>query len=456
MSSASGRGFDRHRPPERRVIAECVHCGFCLPSCPTYLLWGLEPDSPRGRIDLMAGVLDGVIGLSPTTVAHFDQCLGCLACESACPSGVQYGRLIERTRAQIERNAPRAPADRLFRAALFQLFPYPARLHALLPLLRFYQASGLRAALRRSGLLARLSARLGALDALLPSLPARAPVVPDRTRPAQVLRLRVGLVTGCVQRVFFGEVNAATARVLAAEGCEVVVPAQGCCGALELHAGREDAALARARRVIAAFDRAGVDRVVVNAAGCGSTLKEYGELLADDPRWARRAARFAAKVRDVAELLAELPPLGRYQPLPLRVAYHDACHLLHGQRLQRQPRSVLARVPALTVVELPESEICCGSAGVYNLLQPTPAQALGERKAAHLIASGAEALTSGNPGCLLQLASALARAGRPLPVFHPVQLLDASLHGTRVPGISGRGSAVAGGRGEQPQARGER
>jgi glycolate oxidase iron-sulfur subunit len=455
MSNASGRGFDHQRPPERRLIAECVHCGFCLPSCPTYLLWGLEPDSPRGRIDLMAGVLDGAIGLSPATVAHFDQCLGCLACESACPSGVQYGRLIERTRAQIERNAPRAPAERLFRAAFFQLFPYPARLHALLPLLRLYQASGLRAALRRSGLLARLPARLGALEALLPPLPARAPALPHRTPPAQVLRLRVGLLAGCVQRVFFGEVNAATARVLAAEGCEVVVPAQGCCGALELHAGREDAALARARRVIAAFERAGVDRIVVNAAGCGSTLKEYGELLADDPRWARRAARFAAKVRDVAELLAELPPLGRYQPLPLRVAYHDACHLLHGQRLQRQPRAVLARVPALTVVELPEPEVCCGSAGVYNLLQPAPAQALGERKAAHIIASGAEALTSGNPGCLLQLASALTRAGRPLPVFHPVQLLDASLRGAHLLGISGRqGSAVAGDRTEQPRARG--
>ncbi|MCS6802262.1 MAG: heterodisulfide reductase-related iron-sulfur binding cluster [Chloroflexota bacterium] len=433
MSGAAGPGFDPHRPPERRLIGECVHCGFCLPTCPTYLLWGLEPDSPRGRIDLMAGVLDGAIGLTPATVAHFDQCLGCLACVTACPSGVQYGRLIERARAQIERNAPRSRADRLFRAAIFLLFPHPGRLRALLPLLRAYQASGLRALLDRSGLLARLPERLQAMESLLPPVPARIEPLPRRTPPARVLRLRVGLLVGCVQRIFFGEVNAATARVLAAEGCEVIVPAQGCCGALELHAGRDAAARARARRLIAAFERAGVDRVVVNAAGCGSTLKEYGELLADEPRWARRAARFAATVRDIAEVLAELPPLGHYRPLPLRVAYHDACHLLHGQRIYRQPRDLLARVPELTVVELAEPEICCGSAGVYNLLQPAPARALGDRKAAGILASGAEALASGNPGCLLHLARALARAGRPLPTYHPVQLLDASLRGATLP-----------------------
>jgi glycolate oxidase iron-sulfur subunit len=267
---------------------------------------------------------------------------------------------------------------------------------------------------------------------LLPPLPGRVERLPPRLPPQRVLRLRVGLVAGCVQRVFFGDVNLATARVLAAEGCEVLVPEQGCCGALALHAGRDEEARAHARRLIAAFDRAQVDRVVVNAAGCGSSLKEYGELLADDPRWWRRAARFAARVRDISEVLAELPPLASYRPLPLRVAYHDACHLQHGQGVRRQPRQMLARVPALTVVELPEPEICCGSAGIFNLVKPAPARALGDRKAAHILASGAEALASGNPGCLLQLASALARSGHPMPIYHPVQLLDASLRGVRL------------------------
>ncbi|GIW07401.1 MAG: glycolate oxidase iron-sulfur subunit [Dehalococcoidia bacterium] len=423
----AGPGFDAHHPPERRLLADCVHCGFCLPACPTYVLWGSEPDSPRGRIDLMTGIAEGAIGLSSTAVEHFDNCLGCLACVTACPSGVQYDRLIERTRAQVERNVPRAPADRLFRAALFQLFPHPGRLRALLPLLRFYEMSGLRAVLARRGLIARLPERLQAMESLLPPLPSRMEMPPRRTPPQKMLRLRVGLVAGCVQRVFFGDVNAATARVLAAEGCEVIVPDQGCCGALELHAGRENDAIGRARRLIAAFEGAGVDRVVVNAAGCGAALKDYGELLADDPRWARRAARFSATVRDISELLAELTPIGDYHPLARRVAYHDACHLQHGQGIRQQPRAVLGRVPSLEVVELPEAEICCGSAGIYNLVKPAPARALGDRKAAHVIASGAEALASANPGCLIQLASALARAGHPLPTYHPVQVLDASL-----------------------------
>ncbi|MFN8535236.1 MAG: heterodisulfide reductase-related iron-sulfur binding cluster [Dehalococcoidia bacterium] len=427
----TGPGFDRHHPPDAALIADCVHCGFCLPTCPTYLLWGLEPDSPRGRIDLMDGVLQRQIGLTPATVDHFDNCLGCLACVSACPSGVQYGRLIEQTRAQLERNAPRTAGDRLFRWLIFQLFPYPDRLRALLPALRLYRQSGIRAAVQRAGLLARLPERLQAMESLTPPLPpALVRPLPTRTPPQRMLRLRVGLLTGCVQQVFFQHVNEATIRVLAAEGCEVIVPPQGCCGALELHAGREPGALRRARALISALE--GADRIVVNAAGCGSSMKEYGTLLADDRRWAGRAARFSAKVRDVSEILAELEPIATYQPLPLSVAYQDACHLQHAQGVRLQPRAVLGRVPGLRLAEVREPEICCGSAGVYNLLVPQPARELGDRKAAAVLATGADALASANPGCLIQIQSALSRVGRSLPVFHPIELIDASIRGERV------------------------
>jgi glycolate oxidase iron-sulfur subunit len=423
-------GFDQHRPPDPARIAECVHCGFCLASCPTYLLWHREPDSPRGRIDLMRSIHEGVIGLTPETVRYFDNCLGCLACETACPSGVQYGLLIEQTRAQIERHVSRPPGDRLVRWLIFQLFPSPERLRRLLPFLRLYRASGLRSALHRLGLLRLLPAPLQAMEALLPPLPPRgvAPL-PEHTPAVGAQRLRVGLVSGCVQRVFFPQVNQATVTVLAAEGCAVVVPPQGCCGALEFHAGLEERARQRARALVAAFAATPLDRIVVNAAGCGATLKAYGALLAEDEHWAGPAARFAAAVRDISELLAELPPRGQYHPLPLRLAYQDACHLQHARRIRQQPRSVLQRIPGLDLVELEEAEICCGSAGVYNLVNPLPARELGDRKARQVLASGAAALASANPGCLLQIQTALARAGWPLPAYHPVELLAASLRG---------------------------
>jgi len=420
--------FDAFHPPSAERLDDCVHCGFCLPSCPTYTLWGEEMDSPRGRIALMRlGVEGGLDALDDVVVGHFDACLGCLACVTACPSGVRYDELITATRGQIERNHRRAPGDRLFRALIFALFPHPARLRAAAVLGWVYQRLGGARLLALTGVDAYLPPRLRALSTLLPDvrlrdLARRDPVLVPARGPA---RRRVGLLTGCVQRVFFGDVNAATVRVPAAEGCEVVAPAgQACCGALELHAGREPAAADRARRTIAVFEAAGVDTVVVNAAGCGSSLKEYGHVLRDDPVWAERAAAFSARVRDVTELLDELEPRAPRHPLAVRAAYHDACHLAHAQGVRAEPRRVLRAVPGLDLAEIADPDQCCGSAGVYNLVQPEPAAELGRRKAAAIRATGAQVVVTANPGCLLQL-----RRELDLPLYHPVQVIDAAIRG---------------------------
>jgi len=434
--SAPRRGtepaFDGHRPPPAEVVADCVHCGFCLPACPTYLLWGEEMDSPRGRIHLIKQGLEGE-PLSAALVAHVDRCLGCLACVSACPSGVRYDTLVERTRQQIERRYDRPVRDRMLRAAIFALFPYPRRLRLLRGPLRAYQASGLRRLVGRTDLLRRLSPTLATLESLAPRV-TRASRPPERVPAYGRRRAVVGMLTGCVQHAFFPGVNAATARVLAAEGCEVVInpTRQGCCGALSVHTGREAEARRFARRLIDAFADAGVDYVVVNAAGCGSTMKEYGDLLADDPAYADRAAAFAARVRDLSELLVELGPVARRHPLPVSVAYHDACHLAHGQGIRDQPRELLRAIPELELREIADPEICCGSAGVWNLLNPEPAARLGERKARDVRATGARLLVTANPGCLLQIAAALPRVSgvvpeRGLALAHTAQVLDASI-----------------------------
>jgi glycolate oxidase iron-sulfur subunit len=392
-------------------------------------VWGGgEVPPPRGRIYLMEIGLHGE-AMNDQMVRHFDQCLGCMACVTACPSGVQYDKLIEATRQQVERHYPRSRRDRAFRALIFRLFPYPRRLRLLRGPLRLYQRSGLGALLRRAGLLDRLPRRFGAMERLLPDIGPPEPL-PEVTPAAGERRRRVGMLTGCVQRVFFPEVNAATARVLAADGCEVVAPpGQGCCGALSMHAGREAEAQAFAKDAIATFEAAGVDQVVVNAAGCGSTMKEYGHLLRDDPAWADRAAAFSARVRDLSELLVELGQRAERRPLPLKVAWHDACHLAHAQGVRRQPRQALAAVPELEVREIAEGEICCGSAGIYNLTEPQPASELGDRKAATVLATGAELLVTSNPGCLMQIRSAIQRRGQRLPVAHVAEVLDASIRG---------------------------
>ncbi|MDQ1626437.1 MAG: glycolate oxidase iron-sulfur subunit [Actinomycetota bacterium] len=424
--------FDEHRPPDAALVGDCVHCGFCLPTCPTYVLWGEEMDSPRGRIYLMKGALEGE-PMTDSMAGHFDACLGCMACVTACPSGVQYDKLIEATRGQVERNHRRPLRQRLLREAIFATFPHPRRLRLLRGPLRAYQASGLQRVVRRSGVLRRLPTVIATMESLAPPLgpSSSARPLPERVSARGTRRATVGLLTGCVQGAFFPGVNAATARVLAMEGCDVVIPRdQGCCGALSVHNGREAEAKKFARAVIETFESAGVERVVVNAAGCGSSMKEYGELFADEPEMAQRAAALAALVRDVSEVLVELGPVAQRHPLPVTVAYHDACHLAHAQGVRAQPRELLNAIPGLELREIAESEICCGSAGVYNLLAPHAAEPLGDRKAANVLATGADVLVTANPGCLMQVATAFRRrgaAGSAIAMAHTVEVLDASL-----------------------------
>jgi glycolate oxidase iron-sulfur subunit len=410
--------FDAHRPPEPDLIDDCVHCGFCLDTCPTYVLWGAEADSPRGRIVLMNDGLDSDASMSDEMVTHFDRCLGCMACVTACPSGVQYDRLIERVRPQVERNHERSAGERAVRRLLYETLPHPKRLRALAPLL---------AAGRRIGVESRLPERLAVLAKVAPRAPTGAAKlrVPEDTPAVGPVRGRVGLLLGCVQRIFYPHVHQATVRVLAAEGFEVLAPRlPDCCGALEMHGGAEPSAKRRAQETITAFAAAGnLDYVVVNAAGCGSAMKDYGDLLQTD-----EAREFSSRVRDVSELLGSIEPCSPRGPVPLRVVYHDACHLAHAQGVRAEPRALLETIPGLELIEVGvERDVCCGSAGIYNLVQPDAAGALGERKARNLIDTGAQAIAAGNPGCAAQLDMHLRNLGCPLPIYHPVELLSRSL-----------------------------
>ena len=536
------------------AAADCVHCGFCLPACPTYQLWGEEMDSPRGRIHLISQVLDGA-PVSESVTTHLDRCLGCMACVTACPSGVRYNELIEAARAWPQeplgrgggvgastgwgggvrastaepssspaQGPARSPAqtartmrtartarslrDRAVRAAIFATFPYPKRLRALSGPLRAAQRAGFDRLAQR-GPATRYAPELAASMRLAPQAPARRGG--PRTRPGRLparvpaggpRRAVVGMLTGCVQQVFFPEVNAATARVLAAEGCDVIIPpGQGCCGALSLHAGRAAEAARFAEQTIATFEREGVDVVVVNSAGCGSAMKEFGAVFAravpgsaahsragadaaaanagpghtnagpdhanagpdypdtgsgqadaaSDPGQpgaahplAGRAAAFSATVRDLSEFLAELyrdhgGPRAIRHELPVAAAYHDACHLAHAQRIRQQPRDLLRGIPGLGLTEVGDNMTCCGSAGVYNLLQPEAAAELGVRKAAAVRATGARLVVSANPGCSLQIAAALeADGGEPVAVAHIAEVLDASLRGLPVTALTNR------------------
>src|SRR5262252_3548226 len=479
----------------RSVINDCVHCGFCLPACPTYQLWGEEMDSPRGRIHLASQLLDGA-PLTAAAAEHFDRCLGCMACMTACPSGVQYDQIIEAAREWTEeaagtpgafgaRGAPgpdgggggaplarRSVPDRVTRAAIFAVFPYPRRLRALTAPLRVAQRTGVDRLLARSGVLGRVSPAAEAALRLSPtfSRPLPAGRFPSRVPALGKRRAVVGMLTGCVQSVFYPRVNAATARVLAAEGCDVVIPrGQGCCGALSLHSGRVAEATRFAQRTIAVFEAAGVDTIIVNSAGCGSAMKEYERLLGqlvehggpggldrldgdtgpggedvspalagqvEATSWAARAAALSDRVRDLAEFLAELGPVAARHPLPVRAAYHDACHLRHAQRVSRAPRELLRAIPELELVELRDAGTCCGSAGVYNLLQPGAARELGARKADSVLASGASLVISANPGCTLQISAELTSRGRPVASAHTAEILDASIRGLPLPAVA--------------------
>lgn len=430
-SPGTGGAFDDKHPPDAALIGDCVHCGFCLPTCPTYVLWGEEMDSPRGRIYLMKQGLEGE-PMTDSMVQHWDACLGCMSCVTACPSGVQYDKLIERTRAQVERNHERTKPDKALRALIFSLFPHPRRLRLVRGPLRLVQRAGLDRAMRRTGLLERMSPQLAAMEGLAPRL-GRPDRLPERITASGQRRAVVGMLTGCVQGAFFPGVNAATARVLQAEGFDIVIPrTQGCCGALSAHNGREDEAQRFARRLVDSFEDSGVEYVVVNAAGCGSTMKEYADLLADDPSYAERAKAFADKVRDVSEILAELGPVAPRHPLETTVAYHDACHLAHAQGIRAQPRALLQAIPGLELREIAEPELCCGSAGIYNILNPEPARELGDRKAANIVATGARLLVTANPGCLMQVTTAIERSGHPMGMVHTIEVLDASIRGLPV------------------------
>ena len=432
------RAWDQVRTPDPAVVSDCVHCGFCLPTCPTYSLWAEEMDSPRGRIVLIASGHEEGSRVSDALVTHLDRCLGCMACVSACPSGVRYDQLIEDARGQVERRHRRDLRDRLFRRLLFALFPHPARLRALAPALALARALRLpRIAARGLRQVSEAEApapprrgrgRLRALVALTPPAPARRARPPARPAgPSPATGPRVAVLQGCVQRVFFSSVNEATAAVLSAEGYRVEAPGSPeCCGALEMHAGAPGA-LARAKETIEALE--GFDIVVANAAGCGSGMKDYAHLLREDAEWAARAAAFSSKVRDVCELLAERPRRAPLHPVPLKAVYHDACHLAHAQGVRAQPRALLREVPGLELVEPEGWEICCGSAGVYNLLEPVAAAELGRRKARALLATGADVVLAGNPGCALQIAVHARALGRPLRVLHPAEVLRAAIEG---------------------------
>ncbi|HEY7517876.1 MAG TPA: heterodisulfide reductase-related iron-sulfur binding cluster [Methylomirabilota bacterium] len=431
------------RPPTARPLTlhglsvegvnQCVHCGLCLAYCPTFSELGTEMDSPRGRIFLIKSLAEGRIGLTDSSVQHLSLCLDCRACETVCPAGVPYGRLIEAAKAEIERARPGGLLRRAFRWTNFGLLlGHPRLLAAAAAGLRLYQASGLQWLVRRSGIVRVLPGTLPAWEALLPTLPRareRAPLAAHM--PAQGARRgRVAMLTGCVQAVAFGAHNRATARVLARNGWDVLAPPeQGCCGALNVHGGDHARAVEMARRTIDVFERAGVEAVVVNTSGCGAHMKAYGALLADDPAYAERARRFAACVRDVSEFLAATPLRGPLAAVPMTVTYHDPCHVVHGQKIRSAPRQLLAQLPGLRVVDLPEADWCCGSAGIYNLTQPEMAARLLRRKVAHVTSTGAEAVVTANPGCILQIQQGLREAGSTVKVLHLVEVLDRAYGG---------------------------
>ncbi len=430
--------FDAYNPPDAKLIDACVHCGFCLSTCPSYRVIGKETDSPRGRIYLMDGVNEGRIPLSAATVEHFDSCLGCLACVTTCPSGVRYDKLIEATRPQIERNHPRSLPETLLRRLIFSTFPYPNRLRLLLRPLGIYQKSGLQTLVRSLGFLKQLSPQLAAMESMLPKISSQAfqdslpAVIPSQGKP----RYRVGLLLGCVQRLFNPEVNEATVRVLTANGCEVVIPpSQGCCGALTHHQGQEDQTKTLARQLIDSFAATSLDAIIVNASGCGHTLKEYGNILHDDPDYQEKAKDFAGKVKDVQEFLADVGLTAALSPLqnePLTLVYQDACHMLHGQKISVQPRQLLKQIPGVQLREPVDAALCCGSAGVYNILQPEVAEELGRQKVENLLNTGASLIASPNIGCFVQISKHLERQGKTVPVLHPMQLLDYSIRGVKL------------------------
>jgi len=431
--------FDAKNPPNPQLIDACVHCGFCLSTCPSYRVISKETDSPRGRIYLMDGINEGDIPLSPAIAQHFDTCLGCLACVTTCPSGVQYDQLIEATRAQVERNHPRSLPEKLLRQFIFSTFPYPNRLRILLAPLLVYQKLGLQKLLRSLGWLEKfLPAQIAAMESVLPELTPQAfqDNLPELIPAQGQKRYRVGMLLGCVQRIFLPEVNNATVRVLTANGCEVVIPKlQGCCGALSHHQGQEAQTLELAKQTIDAFADLDLDAVLVNASGCGHTLKEYGHILKGDLEYAEKAKLFSQKVKDVQEFLDHVGLTAKLSPLqdePLAIAYQDACHMLHGQKISLEPRRLLRQIPNVQLRESVDAALCCGSAGIYNILQPETGHELGEMKVTNLTDTGAKVIASANVGCITQIRKHLNIQNNKTLLMHPMELLDYSIQGKKI------------------------
>lgn len=431
------KGFDRQNPPAQNLIDACVHCGFCLSTCPSYRVLGKEMDSPRGRIYLMDAINNNNAPFNETSAQHFDSCLGCLACTTACPSGVQYDQLISATRPQVERNQTRSFSDNIIRQIIFNLFPYPNRLSFFLPALFLYQKLGFQKLIRHTNLLSKISPRLSAMESILPQVQLNNKAnFPDLIKAQGTKRYRVGMILGCVQQLFFNPVNEATARVLSANGCEIVIPKnQGCCSALPSHQGQEQQAQTLAKEMIDKFENTRVDYIIINAAGCGHTLKEYGHILKDDPQYAEKGKQFSNKVKDINEFLIEIGLTTELLPITeekLTLVYQDACHLLHGQKISLQPRQLLRKIPNVEIKEPIDASLCCGSAGVYNLLQPEVAQELGQQKVDNLLNTGAKLIASPNPGCALQIQKHLAKKGQTILVKHPIELLDYAIRGIKL------------------------
>ena len=417
------------------VLQQCMHCGMCLPTCPTYMETKMERNSPRGRIALMRAIADGQLEAKKAFADEMYFCLGCLACETACPAGVDYTQLFEMARAEAERSPDeQKPLRKFLRWALLGLlFRRQWHLRLVGRFLWFYQATGLQTALRRSGLLRILPDSWRVLETKTPTIKRQ--FSPDLIAPGEIARTvvpgtgprayRVGLLTGCIQDLVYSDVNRDTADVLLANGCAVITPpAQGCCGSLHAHNGEYEMAKDFARRLIDQFDLDQLDAIITNAAGCGSHLKHFDRLLKDDPKYAGRAVQWSEKVRDISEWLVEInfraPEKSTTQA---RVTYHDACHLCHGQKITAQPREILKHIPGLDVKPLAESMWCCGSAGIYNLIQPEMADKLLQRKVDHIAATGATIVATGNPGCLLQIQNGLRQRGLNVAAVHPVSLL---------------------------------
>ena len=421
------QGFAGPDRPQQEDYSRCIRCGLCLNQCPTYRELGVEMDSPRGRIYQMVQVAEGRLPLGESFVRHIDLCLDCRACETACPSGVEYGKLVEGARAQIHQQYRRPLLERLLRYLAFRhLLPKPANLRIVAALLRFYQASGMREMIRRDGLLQSFP-RLAQLDLLSPTMesPAFSPQIGTAFPARGKRRFRVAFHAGCITNVAFARMQEATVRVLQGNGCEVLVPAgQICCGALHVHAGRTEEARRLARRNMEAFWNEPVDAILTNAAGCGSTLKEYDYLLRRDSAWRERAEAFAGKMKDVTEFLAEIGLTQPMRPVPGTVTYQDSCHLSHGQRLRHPPRALLRAVPELRLVEMPLADLCCGSAGIYNVTETDLAMQLLRNKMEAVNSTGANTIATANPGCILQLRAGVKLHGRGQRVAHVVELLD--------------------------------